>query len=114
MKKQSKETLRSTTTSLAASSSKSSINPDSLCKIIEACKTAGVKEFRSGDLYISFVSENPLPIHNTPEERQPERLHTEQPILQPIESHDEEQDLGNLLISDPVAYEEALMRESNG
>lgn len=124
MKRRSKENLKTTTVLSETTNShnlaihpenqpetKNSINPQDLCKIIEACSQAGIKELRMGDLYLSFT---PAVSTSLPEERQPERLHTEQINFTPPEPQDEATDLGNLLISDPLAYEEALMRESNG
>lgn len=107
-----------TTNKIPAGSStekKNSINATALCKIIEACNKNGVKEFRSGDLYLSFVTEAPALPSEFPVE-QPMETHRNLELLQPpkLEPSEDEDDLSELMISDPLAYEERLMRASDG
>lgn len=87
-----------------------SLSSKDLVTIIKAAKSAGIIQFKYGKLEISF--EKPMEI------REFSQKPSEKPGSGPIPlNHPEEDFLADLMISDPLSYEEAIeekLQQENG
>ncbi len=80
------------------------INSKHLCELIKACSEAKVSEFKLGDLHITFNGAK-SPNNLTDVANNPNNGLRSVP-LEPV--NDRDQELENLMITDPAAYEEMV------
>lgn len=82
------------------------INGKTLIELISACKTHGVVQFKLKDLLISFDVN-----YNT--NQSPNIVSTELSGSEPRIKPEPKETLEDLMLSNPVAYEEALTRDDD-
>jgi len=86
--------------------------------IIQACKEAGVTSFRDGELEILFSSPNSAIIDKAPEKlfsptTQAMSKEEQEFKIEPMEKSKDDV-LFDLMVADPIAFEETMMKESDG
>lgn len=91
----------------------SGITADDLVKIITACKENGVSEFHFGEVLIIFSSNSTAPIKDEIYNQYVSHETQEKSEEQEPEAVDQEDLKVQMLIDDPLALEEMVMRGDN-
>jgi hypothetical protein len=85
--------------------------PDELCRILDACGKAGVASLKWGDLEVNFVAGQQAHVYTAmPLTQAPDGPMSEQESESVLQQSLEEQ-LSQLMIDDPKAYEEHMLRK---
>lgn len=91
---------------------KSSFTSEEICRILETCKTVGVKEFYLGELRFVFNSGEALPDKVNPTTPVPiDHEKQSKEALELDEMQEREDRLRLLAIEDPVEYERQIVDE---
>jgi hypothetical protein len=87
------------------------IDPKDIARIIKVCKNAGIREFELGDLHLKFFESSPQA--SVPEMTAQDKL---QELERTIAADNDLNDLRlqNLMIEDPLRYEEIMRKSANG
>jgi hypothetical protein len=101
----------SSTTAKKKPSVKNSLKPSDICRIIEACKSSGVRDFQMGSLHIQFgeaIQEtretwNDFAVNSTNSGTQTESV--DQQSARKLS----EEEIDQLKLTDPAAYERLLL-----
>lgn len=96
------------------------LNTTALCKIIEVASKSRVKELKLENLHIIFEESSKKIENEDALVEFPAKITDANPVMEQrtlrldTEKRKDELDLSELMLSDPMGYEEALMSENNG